>query len=135
MRSCIRRVVCLFAHSSTLVQASFPARPGPRGTHCSVTFGITLAWNFEAAESVQPWWLSQTAPDVSTWETMWNWDAHRGARCASPSSTCGGLMLHSAEFLVRSHQSSEVHHSYSIICTSLWMLLRTRLLRLSSSAG
>ena len=31
-------------------------------------------------------------------------------------------ILHS--FRVRRHQSSEVHHSYSIICTPHWMLLR-----------
>ena len=73
-----------FAHSVDIV-ASFPAHPGPHGAQCSVKFGITLVWNFEAADNAQAWLLSQTAPTASTWGTMWNWYARpqREARLSS----------------------------------------------------
>ena len=42
------------------IGVGFPAHPGPHCAQCSVTSGIMLAWNFEAADSEQAWLLSQT---------------------------------------------------------------------------
>ena len=53
VRNCIRSVMRLFS-SFVDVGAGLSARPGPHDAQCSVTSGIGLAWNFEAAESVRP---------------------------------------------------------------------------------
>ena len=59
----------VFLCSFVDIGPGFPARPDPYGVQCSVKSGIALAWDLEAADSVQAWLPLQTAPDASTWGT------------------------------------------------------------------
>ena len=114
---------CFFAHSSTLVQASLLVH-------------VRRAYNVRSSPALRSRGTSRLRTACRRgcyYRRRWTrvrgvrsgiGVLGRGARCFSPPSTCGGLLLHSADFSVDRHQSSEVHHSYNIICTSLWMLLR-----------
>lgn len=74
----------------------------PPDARCTVTSGITLARQLEAAGKVarvQVWSLAQTTPDANTWTTNWDARPQREAHVSSFDVRPVGLLLHSAEFV------------------------------------
>ena len=125
VRNCIRRTICLLAHSSTRHWCRLPclSRSAWRTMfgHIWLCTCVELRGCRKRAAAV-------AITDGAGCEHEWNdvglgrsapvrgapLHRRRGVRCC--------CILHS--FRVRRHKSSEVHHSYSIICTPLWMSLR-----------